>query len=151
MKNAGSLLLVLVAAVCVVSVHPMPAEPLPSESEPSSSGGLFGLASLDALTERIHDWTAPLRDLFMETVQNKTVSEVAIEARNATVNFAVRVKDMEAVQSAKDAISPVVRMFEQVRDSVKDKTLQQLADEVKTHLVQLDRTVASFIRDLRVI
>ncbi|KAF0292481.1 hypothetical protein FJT64_000994 [Amphibalanus amphitrite] len=155
MKLSGCLLLA-VAAACVVTVHPLPTEPLeqpaaasPSTDEnvlPSSSG--WGLASLDALAQRINSWMAPVVRAIDDIVRNKTVTEVYLDARNATVEVATRVSESEAVQGAKEAISPLTQLFDQVHDQVKDKTLHQLAGDVQRQIQQLDQSVAQFIRGL---
>jgi len=119
-----------------------------SSTDDDSSSSWWGIASLEALADRATQLLAPVTQLFQQTVENRTIGEVVTSARNATVNLATRVTNTDVYQGAKEVISPLGDMLRRVRDSVKDKTLSQLADEVREGIQRLDRRAAAAIASL---
>jgi len=105
--------------------------------EAESSGWRFWEATKKAFQ--------PVRNYFTDTLPEKTPAEVASDISDAAVDAYDRINEHQAVQTAKDVLSPVGDWIRDTAQDIGNTRIQDLYDSAANHVRRADETVAGLI------
>ncbi|KAG7156925.1 uncharacterized protein LOC121853172 [Homarus americanus] len=131
----------LVAALLVVAVAQVFAVPLDNNNNPEET--YTGSKTINALKNLFR----PMTDYFVKKFPTKTPTEVATDVKKTVAVANKWAKENVMIQALVSSLNPVRSWIKEKADVMKNKTFQEMYNDVKTKVGNIDNKISTWINE----